>query len=136
MIPMSIDSAVIQECTQGSFNGSMTFEEVVRRLGAAGVERYEADLVRMEKTYYGRSGETERETLPLQDPPAVAERFSEEGVKQALRAVQQREIGYPEFLRRILAAGATGYSVFLEGRRAIYFGRLGDVYVERFPGSQ
>lgn len=130
-----LDSAVIQECTQGSINGSMTFPEVVQRLGAAGVERYEVDLVRMEKTSYGRDGETHRETLPLQDPPAAAETFSEEGVKQALRANQQREIGYPEFLRRILAAGATGYSVFLDGRRAIYFGRRGDLYVEPFPGS-
>lgn len=136
MIPMSLDSAVIQECTKGSFDGTVTFPEVVQRLSAIGVERYEVDLIRLEKTCYGRSGETERETLPLQDPPAVAERFSEEGVKQALRAAQKREIGYPEFLRRILAAGTTGYSVYLEGRRAIYFGRLGDVYVERFPGSQ
>ena len=133
---MMLDSAVIQECTQGSINGSMTFLEVVQRLGAAGVERYEVDLVRMEKTCYGKDGETYRETLPIQDPPAIAEAFSEEGVKQALRAVQQREIGYPEFLRRIVAAGATGYSVFLDGRRAIYFGRLGDFYVEPFPDSR
>lgn len=133
---MMLDSAVIQECTKGSFESTMTFPEVVQRLSAAGVERYEVDLIRLEKTCYGRSGETEREPLPLQEPPAVAERFSEAGVKQALHAVQQREIEYPEFLRRILAAGATGYSVFLEGRRAIYFGRLGDFHVEPFPGSR
>lgn len=129
-----IDPAVIEECTRLSFEGA-GFPEVVRRLGAAGVERYTADLVRLEKTYYGASGDTIADALPLEDPPAIGAGFAESGVRESLGAIQRREIGYAEFLRRIMAAGTAGYMVFLGGRRAVYFGREGDFYVERFPGN-
>lgn len=130
---MGLDSSVIQECTRGSFAGTVTFPEVVQRLGAIGVERYDADLVRLAKTYYAASGETREDALPLEEAPRIAEELAEAGVREALAAVQRREIDYPEFLRRIMAAGTVAYSVFLAGRRAIYFGRKGDFWVERFP---
>lgn len=129
-----IDSAVIEECTRLSFNNA-GFPEVVKRLGATGVERYTADLVRLEKTYYGIGGDTAADTLPLEDPPAIGGDFVETGVREALAATQNGEIGYAEFLRRIMAAGTASYTVFLNGRRAIYFGRHGDFHVERFPGE-
>jgi len=132
---MVLDSPVLQECTQGSFDGTMTFPEVVQRLGAIGVERYDVDLARLAKTTYGGSGESAEEALPLKDAPRIADDFSEAGVRDALALSQRREIGYPEFLRRIMAAGAVSYSVFLKGRRAIYFGRKGDFWVERFPDN-
>jgi uncharacterized protein YbcV (DUF1398 family) len=53
-----------------------------------------------------------------------------------VRAIQQRQIGYAEFLRRIMAAGCASYEVFIGGRQAIYFGRDGDHHIEPFPGSK
>lgn len=88
----------------------------MQRLGAIGVEWYDADLVRLAKIYYGVSGDTHEEAMPLEEAPAIAEEFAEAGVREALAAVQRREIGYPEFLRRIMRAGTVGYSVFLKGR--------------------
>jgi len=129
-----IDPAVIAECTRLSFNNA-GFPDVVKRLGATGVERYTADLVRLEKTYYGTAGDTIHDALPLEDPPAIAEDFSEADVRRAIAASQGQEIGYAEFLRRVMAAGTASYTVFLNGRRAIYFGRDGDFHVERFPGE-
>jgi hypothetical protein len=35
-----------------------------------------------------------------------------------------------------MAAGTTGYWVFLAGRKVIYFGRKGDFHIEEFPGSK
>jgi hypothetical protein len=32
-----------------------------------------------------------------------------------------------------MAAGTASYSVYLNGRKAIYFGRNGDFHVEPFP---
>ena len=100
-----------------------------------GVERYHADLSRLEKTYHGISGGSERDTLPLAAPPPIGERFAEREVQQAIAAIQRREIEYPEFLRRIMAAGTASYTVFIQGRKAIYFGRHGDFYIEQFPGQ-
>ncbi len=71
-----MDKAVIEECTKLAFENKMTFAETVKRLAATGVERYHADLSRLEKTYYSISGGTTREAVPLSDAPAVGTQFS------------------------------------------------------------
>ncbi len=112
--------------------GTMTFPEVVNILNQVGVESYYADLVRHENVYYMPSGETHTENLA---PVAVAigENFSEENLVAAIRGAQQDAIRYPEFLRRAMAAGTVAYRVFLNGKRALYFGRKGEIHVEDFP---
>lgn len=126
--------SVVVDCTRDSDAGTSRFPEIVARLVAAGVERYHADLVRAEKTYYLPSGESE--VVPdqaLHVAPALA--FSAAGVDAAVRASQAGAIDYREFCRRIAAAGCTGYFVSLGGRRALYYGRTGETHVEPFPGT-
>jgi len=127
--------SVIVDCTRASDAGTLRFPDIVGRLVAAGVERYHADLVRAEKTYYLPSGESE--VVPdaaLQVAPALA--FAAAGVDAAVRASQAGSIDYREFCRRIAAAGCTGYFVSLAGRRAVYYGRTGETHVEPFPGGR
>ena len=62
-------------------------------------------------------------------PPA----FTADGVAAAVRAIQQQKIQYREFCERIAQAGCVGYIVSMAGRRAVYYGRTGDSYVEPFP---
>ena len=52
-----------------------------------------------------------------------------------VKAIQREEIGYAEFLRRIMAAGCSHYEVFISGRKAMYFGRDGEFYTEDFPAK-
>ncbi|HVV92217.1 MAG TPA: DUF1398 domain-containing protein [Hyphomicrobiales bacterium] len=111
------------------------FPEIAMQLGAAGVQSYRADLVRLEETYYGRDGTTRVAPMPLGDPPAIAADFSTDAVIMALRAIQRQEIRYPEFLRRIMRAGTACYAVFLGGRKAVYTGLDGSTYVENFPAA-
>jgi uncharacterized protein YbcV (DUF1398 family) len=126
--------AVLQECTDASDQGRITFPEVVMKLAAAGVERYHADLLRGERTYYLPSGESHRlNAVQITEVPAAA--FAATGVEAAIRAIQQQKIQYREFCDRIVRAGCVGYMVSLAGRRAIYYGRTGDNYVERFPDA-
>jgi len=132
----TMNTAVIEDCIRLSFADELSFPEVVKRLMAIGVERYHADLSRMEKTYYNLSGEIAEYPLPLSGPPAIHERFSASEVGEALRAIQSRKIDYGEFLRRIMKAGTASYDVFMGGRKAIYTGRSGDFYVENFPGNK
>lgn len=125
---------VMAECTQGSDANTLTFPDVVQKLMAAGVERYHADLLRAEKIYYLPNGESE--IVPgaaLADAPAAV--FSTAGVEAAVRAIQANTIGYPEFCRRIFAAGCVGYFVSMPGRRAVYYGRTAETYVEPFPDA-
>lgn len=126
--------AVLQECTDASDQDRITFPEVVMKLAAAGVERYHADLLRGERTYYLPSGESHRLNA-VQITEVSAGAFAATGVEAAIRAIQQQKIQYREFCDRIVRAGCVGYMVSLAGRRAIYYGRTGDNYVERFPDA-
>jgi uncharacterized protein YbcV (DUF1398 family) len=125
---------VMQECTEASDQERITFPEVVMKLMQAGVERYHADLLRAEKVYYLPSGESYRvPAAPVQATPASA--FAADGVAAAVRAIQQQKIQYREFCERIAQAGCVGYIVSMVGRRAVYYGRTGDSYVEPFPAA-
>ncbi len=111
-----------------------TFPEVVQKLMAAGVERYHADLVCSAKTYYLPNGEYE--VTPCHKVAAAATDFDPKAVEAALRAIQGQSIKYREFCDRIAAAGCVGYFVSFAGRRAVYYGRTGETYVEWFPGAK
>jgi uncharacterized protein YbcV (DUF1398 family) len=127
-------ASTMQECTDASDQERISFPEVVMKLMQAGVERYHADLLRAEKTYYLPSGESHRvEAAPIAAVPPAA--FTAEGVAAAVRAIQQQQIKYREFCERIARAGCVGYFVSLAGRRAVYYGRSGDSYIEPFPGT-
>jgi uncharacterized protein YbcV (DUF1398 family) len=124
----------VQECTDGSDRERVTFPEVVAKLAGAGVERYHADLLRAEKIYYLPSGESQRvQAAPIAAVPPAA--FTADGVAAAVRAIQRQQIKYREFCERIAEAGCVGYFVSLAGRRAVYYGRTGDSYVEPFPST-
>lgn len=126
--------AVTRECTQASLAGKWTFPEVVGRLHAIGVERYHADLSRGENTFYLPSGDSHVVTTE-HAPGPIAAVFSAANVEAAVRAAQRGEVVYTEFLQRIAQAGCVGYFVQIAGRRALYFGRGGEVHLEPFPSA-
>lgn len=111
----------------------MTFGETIAHVMEEGVEWYSANLLFCVTTHYAADGTHFQEKWPEIEPLAIADAFHEEGVVAAIRASQCREIAYPEFLRRIGEAGVVYYTVHLKGRKAIYFGRHGDFYIEPFP---
>ena len=133
--------AVLQECSDRSVAGTITFPEVVGKLIAIGIEAYHADLYRREKTYYAANGDSHVESESGLDPKvfgahAVAAELHPKGVKEAVRRIQRKEIDYQQFRREILAAGTAHYWVYLAGKRAVYIARNGDEYVEWFPGAR
>lgn len=129
-----MDINVINECSELSLAGKITFPEVVMKLIAAGTERYIADLIALEKFYYGKEDEIYT-TLITFDAPIVVANFDVTGIKSAIADIQQNRINYKEFLNRIMSAGCCHYEVFLTGKKAIYFGRDGSHHIEHFPGS-
>ena len=127
-----MNTATIAECMTLSF-ADTPFPQVVQKLVGAGVTSYTADLVKLRNTYYDGNGEAFDEALPLKDGPAIAPAFDGVAVAATVKAIQRGEIGYAEFLRRIMASGCSHYEVFIAGRKAMYFGRDGDFYTEPFP---
>jgi uncharacterized protein YbcV (DUF1398 family) len=126
--------SVMRACCEGSLSGTMDFPEIVRQLSGVGCEQYHADLHRREKTYYMPDGESYVSPLNI-DSERIGLIFSADQVVAALRAIQSKQITYPQFLACIVDAGCVGYFVNLAGKRAIYMGRNGDSYVEHFPRS-
>ncbi len=114
----------------------LSFPDAVARFTDAGVTRYVVDLIRFERTLYGSDDETLQDEIALDPMQEVAPRFSESGVKAALKTVQAGKSSYPEFLKQIMEAGVACYSVYINGRKAIYTGRDGDELVEPFPGGK
>ena len=126
---------VVEECTAASDESRMSFPDVIGALMSAGVERYHADLVRSEKTYFLPDGESR--VIPSDAVGRVPARaFSASSVEAAVQAIQTGEISYKAFCERVLDAGCVGYHVHIAGRRVVYYGRSGDSHVEWFPGAR
>ena len=130
-----MNTETIAECMNLSF-ANTPFPAAVQKLAGAGVHGYTADLIKLRKTYYGAERECADEPMPLSQAPAVAANFDAAAVADTVKAIQRGEIGYAEFLRRIMQAGCATYQVFIDGRKAIYFGRDGDIYTEPFPTTK
>lgn len=124
--------AVMERCTIGSDAGTMAFPEVVGAMISAGIERYHADLVRAEKTWFLPDGTAHTLACdPLAAAPATA--FDAGGVAAAVRAAQAGEGDYARFCAAVAAAGCVGYHVSVPGRRVLYYGRTAETHVELFP---
>lgn len=126
-----MDRQVMRDITNRSLQGTITFDEIVMKLLAIGVESYLVDLVRMEKIYYMRNGQSHHEIFDYKGPK-IAQDFLSSDVVKAIRASQNREINYVEFLNLVSRAGTTQYIVFIAGRKVIYYGRNGDFHIENF----
>jgi uncharacterized protein YbcV (DUF1398 family) len=127
-----MNTQTLESCMAASFADN-PFPVIVGRLAAAGVTSYTADLVTLRKTYYDAARQSHDEAMPLTDAPDIAPAFDSNHVAATVKAIQHQEIGYVEFLRRIMAAGCSHYEVFFGGRKAMYFGRDGEFYTEPFP---
>lgn len=123
--------AVAKRCTAGSDVGTMAFPQVVGAMVAAGIERYHADLVRAEKTWFLPDGRSETLTCdPLTVAPARS--FDAGGVAAAVAAAQAGAVDYHDFCPAVAAAGCVGYLVSVPGRRVVYYGRTAELHVEHF----
>lgn len=123
---------IIEECTKLSEEEKITFPEVVERLDKAGIESYVANMLVPNKIYYAKN-EAYEVPFSIKAGLEIAEIFNQDKIVQALRAIQGKKIGYQEFLKGIMDAGVIYYHVFIQGRKAIYFGRNGEQYIEQFP---
>src|ERR1700722_7449479 len=123
---------VAEECTRLSDEEKITFPKVVARLDKAGIESYVAKLLVPNKIYYA-GNEAHEVPVNIKAELKIAAAFNQDSIVQALRASQEKKIGYQEFLKKIMDAGVTFYIVFIQRRKAIYFGRNGEQHIEQFP---
>lgn len=123
-----INVNIINECT----TRKLSFPEVIQQLSAIDIESYYMDLIRMQKTYYSRSGESHIEPVLIEDLPTLASNFDEEKIIDAIHASQKGQIDYHAFIKRIIGSGTARYTVYLDGKCVIYTGRKGESHIENF----
>lgn len=124
---------MIEQSLKKNFSVGIPFPEWIKTLIEAKIDRYYADLVAFQTTYYATDGTTYTTHIPLLNPSTRGESFSETDLVNAIRASQQGVIGYPEFLNRALKAGVVSYTVYLSGKQVQYMGAKGEIHVEHFP---
>lgn len=125
---------VAEDCLRAAEADSMSFPDIVGTLIGAGFESYAVDLRRAKAVYYLPSGESvELPAHRVTAPVAAALDFG--AVQAAIREAQALVPGYTYrgFCEKIAAAGCAAYIVSFSGRRAVYFGRTGEIHVEHFP---
>jgi uncharacterized protein YbcV (DUF1398 family) len=130
-----MNTEVIHEVTVATEEGKMTFPRVVGKLLEVDIESYCVDFAAGRKTCYATNGETFTESMILKPDP-VAEDFSAADLVAAIRGAQADTVRYPEFVKRSTAAGVIGYWAFLTGKQVLYFGRKGEIHIEKFPGAK
>ncbi|MEJ0065524.1 MAG: DUF1398 family protein [Caulobacteraceae bacterium] len=126
--------SVAKTCLDGAASNTMTFPQIVGVLMQAGFEGYAVDFRRAASTYYlsdGDSLDLPTHKIEVQVAPA----FDAAPIKAAIKEAQQLAPGYSYkgFCDKVASAGCAGYLVSFPGRRAVYFGRTGEVHVEHFP---
>lgn len=127
-----MDKNIIDSCAHDSYAGTASFGEIVMRLAGAGVESYYADYRARTTTYYGAEGDSY--TIPLtRSAAAIPPDFDAAGVQDAIRGAQRGDVKYPAFVSLSVAAGCVGYMVWIAGRHVAYYGRAGEMHVEKFP---
>lgn len=125
---------VVEQCLHASHDGTRSFPDILVALAAQGIESYRIDYREQRATYFHGGGDTHAIDLALGET-AVGDRFDAETIVQNIRASQRRELGWPAFVAATREAGCIGYVVWLAGRHVSYFGRRGEVHVERFPDA-
>ncbi len=130
-----MNPAQIQQISEASLSGRLSFPDVLGQLQAAGVEYYHVDYAALETRYYSAEGQHTAHPIALTHLPAIAPSFDAAALQANILDSQLRGQQYPEFSRRAMAAGVQGYFVFLRGQRVTYVGRTGDQHTEWFPGA-
>lgn len=122
---------------------SPTFPALIAALAELGVNRYRIDFVaRVVTTYVGTAADTYTisETASKGESPTpgtVAWDISK--IKAAVKTAQEKgkdgRSDFAGFEKDVIDGGVTDYTVYIDGKKAIYAGVLGDSYIDQFLGA-
>lgn len=128
-----MDQALIQQVSDATLAGTMSFPEVVGNLLKAGVDFYYVDYLQQQKTFYSTANDSVTTAIHYQDLPTVPPQLDKATLKTIILDSQVNHQTYERFTRRAMQVGTIGYFAFLTGRRVVYWGRDGESHTEFFP---
>lgn len=124
-------------CWAAAYDNTRTFPDIVATLAASGFEGYAVDYRRATARFYLCDGGSVEVATPVA-AAAVSPRLDIPALKAAIAEAQTLAPGYTYggFCEKAKAAACMGYLVSFPGRRAVYFGRDGELHVEHFPNPR
>ncbi|WP_413559528.1 DUF1398 family protein [Bdellovibrio sp. HCB209] len=109
--------------------GAMKFSEFIASLEIMDVEYCRVDLLENRITFSIQNGEVLEDHLELSHN-TVSDKFDDGGIRAAIMENQQKELGFLEFVSKLMDSGVVSYTVYPIGKKTIYVGRHGDSYYE------
>lgn len=107
--------------------------EVLRR---AGITQNIWNLPSCQSIYLTERGSVVSQGTPLVNTTVDIPPFDREALIKALRIDQAGQSTFPEFLKASWEAGVVSYTVDFEKRLVVYYGVLGESYVENYPAVE
>lgn len=104
--------------------------EVLREAGVLLNRWY---LPSLQAIYQMKEGSVVQQGTPLVTGVHEIPKFHRDNLINAIRADQEGKITFPEFLKAAWEAGVVGYDVDFTNRNVIYYGALGESYLEEYP---
>ncbi len=133
-LPPSTISSIHSTWARVHSDKGLPFPETVSALLVLGVSRYHIDYTTNTATSYLLQG-VDAVNIPANT--AKPGPWDRSKLISAIRYAQSAppDYTYAEFERRCIEAGVVEYHAYLEGKRVVYLGEMGDFHVEWFPGA-
>ncbi|MCG6152418.1 DUF1398 family protein [Leptospira bandrabouensis] len=104
--------------------------EVLREAGVLMNRWY---LPSLQAVYQMKEGSVVQQGTPLVTGVHEIPKFHRDNLINAIRADQEGKSTFLEFLKAAWEAGVVGYDVDFTNRNVIYYGALGESYLEEYP---
>ena len=125
-----MDLSILGSEVDRIYSGEKFFDDLTLKCLQLGVKRFSSDLIRREHCFYGSNGDLFSRAFPFEMPLEVNPTLNAQRLKDAIAAIDQKEISAIRFVKELAESGVCAAHVFFEGKRIIYFGLSGDHYVE------
>lgn len=111
-------------------SGFPILAEVLREAGVLMNRWY---LPSCQAVYQMKEGSVVQQGTPLVTGVHEIPKFHRDNLIKAIRADQEGKSTFLEFLKAAWEAGVVGYDVDFTNRNVIYYGALGESYLEEYP---
>ncbi|OCL07207.1 hypothetical protein AOQ84DRAFT_62796 [Glonium stellatum] len=113
----------------------LSFPAAASSLSALGVSRYRVDYIARTATAYVGT-DVDVAPIPSYSTLAGSQPWDISKLSAGIKNAQAGVGIYEDFSKAAIEAGVTDYTAYLEGKRVVYSGALGDTHTEWFPGAK
>ncbi|QDK36356.1 hypothetical protein [Bdellovibrio sp. NC01] len=124
-----MEPEILRTATDQTLSNQISFEDMCDKFLRAGIESAHVDLFAKRITFHTPEAHVYEESFYFEGP-RVADIFSEEKIILDFKSLLLRKLSLHEFFNFIMLAGVTGFTIYLLGKKVLFFGRRGEYHLE------